>query len=151
MWQLLFWNILQNIKHITWNFQSRKGQTINLTKLFHFSYFLHQLTWTFLQNSFIQFKLGKKKNSSCPPSNINTNYIPFLLSLTLLKSLIFYYCKDGYLDLITQAMPSASPSEISTHPTFGSGIGKKRSLELCLDCFEKKQNFQFLALVFNQV
>ena len=35
---------------------------------------------------------------------------------------------DGYLDLITQAMPSASPSEISTHGGGGggggSGIGK---------------------------
>ena len=34
---------------------------------------------------------------------------------------------DGYLDLITQAMPSASPSEISTHGRGGgggSGIGK---------------------------
>ena len=34
---------------------------------------------------------------------------------------------DGYLDLITQAMPSASPSEVSTHGgggEGGSGIGK---------------------------
>ena len=35
--------------------------------------------------------------------------------------------QDGYLDLITQAMPSASPSEVSTeHRGFGSGIGKMR-------------------------
>ena len=26
---------------------------------------------------------------------------------------------DGYLDLVTQAMPSASPSEVSTRPGFG--------------------------------
>ena len=30
---------------------------------------------------------------------------------------------DGYLDLITQAMPSASPSEISTHGGGGGGGG----------------------------
>ena len=30
---------------------------------------------------------------------------------------------DGYLDLITQAMPSASPSEISTHGRGGGGGG----------------------------
>ena len=35
--------------------------------------------------------------------------------------------QDGYLDLITQAMPSASPSEVSTeHRGFGTGIGKMR-------------------------
>ena len=49
-------------------------------------------------------------------------------SLSIVHLMIVSSEADGYLDLlITQAMPSASPSEISTHGGGGgggSGIGK---------------------------